>query len=340
MEKPAKTIRLHINIFLLIAGSILASNENFTLDRALEESGFIRNEKEIRMVAVGDVMLSRGVERTMMAKKNYKYPFIATSQFMADADIVFGNLETSIIKGRTINDLEMVFKTDPESVIGLKFAGFNVLSIANNHIMNFGRAGLASTIDNLDKNGIMHVGAGLKEENIYRPAFKEIKGTKFAFLGFTYNHDLRKYSNGDLYGVADMDKEKMQDAIKKARSEADVVIVSMHAGTEYEISAGSFQEDFAHEAIDAGADVIIGHHPHVVQNAEIYKGKYIFYSLGNFVFDQMWSNETRMGSMVEIIFQGKEIKNIRLIPIKIFNYSQPKVIGGEFGMRILERLKF
>lgn len=331
---------MHVNIFLLIAGSILASNENFTINKALEEGGFIRNEKEIRMVAAGDVMLSRGVERTMMAKKNYKYPFIAISQFMTDADIVFGNLETSIIKGRTINDLEMVFRTDPKSVIGLKFAGFNIMSIANNHIMNFGRAGLASTIDNLDKNGIMHIGAGLSEDNIYAPAFKEIKGTKFAFLGFTYNHDLRKGPKGEVYGVADMDEEKMKEAVKKAGSEADVVIVSMHAGTEYKTSAGSIQENFAHDAIDAGADVVIGHHPHVVQNTEIYKGKYIFYSLGNFVFDQMWSNETRLGSMVEIIFLEGEIKNVRFVPVKIFDYSQPKVIGGEVGKMILERLKF
>ncbi|MFZ2970542.1 MAG: CapA family protein [Minisyncoccia bacterium] len=315
------------------------SNENFTVDRALEAGGFAKNEKEIRMVAVGDVMLSRGVEKTMIANKNYKYPFIATSEFTRGADIVFGNLETSIIKGRTIKDLEMVFKTDPKSVKGLKFGGFNVLSIANNHIMNFGLKGLSSTIDNLDENDILHIGAGLDEEDIFKPAFKEIKGTKFAFLGFTYNRDIRKDPEGGVYGVADMDMEKMQSAVTKARSEADVVIVSMHAGTEYKTSSGSFQQNFAHGAIDAGADVVIGHHPHVVQNSEIYKGKYIFYSLGNFVFDQMWSKETRLGSMLEIIFEGSEIKNVRFVPVKIFDYSQPKVVGGKDGKAILDRLK-
>lgn len=314
-------------------------NGNSIFDKALEAGGFASSEKEIRMVAVGDVMLSRGVERTMIAKKNYKYPFIATSEFTTDADIVFGNLESPIIEGKAVNDSEMVFRTDPKSVKGLKFAGFNVMSIANNHIMNFGLKGLASTIDNLDENDILHIGAGLDEEDIFKPAFKKIKGTKFAFLGFTYNHDLRKYPNGDVYGVADMDMEKMQSAVTKARSEADVVIVSMHAGTEYKTSSGSFQQNFAHGAIDAGADVVIGHHPHVVQNSEIYKGKYIFYSLGNFVFDQMWSKETRLGSMLEIIFEGSEIKNVRFIPIKIFDYSQPKVVGGKDGKAILDRLK-
>jgi poly-gamma-glutamate capsule biosynthesis protein CapA/YwtB (metallophosphatase superfamily) len=340
MASPKKIIRLQVNVLLLVAGYSLILNANTAFDDALVASGFLKNEKEIRMIAVGDVMLSRGVERKMIAKKNYKYPFVATSKFISGADIVFGNLETPMIKGRSINDMEMVFRTDPKSVKGLKFAGFNVMSIANNHIMNFGLAGLQSTIKNLDENNIMHVGAGLNEDDIYKPAFKEIKGTKFAFLGFTYNHDQRKDANGDIYGVASMEKEKMQQMIEKTKLEADVVIVSMHAGSEYKILSGSFQENFAHDAIDAGADVVIGHHPHVVQNSEIYKGKYIFYSLGNFVFDQMWSEETRLGSMLEIIIEEKEIVNIRLIPVKIFDYSQPKVIGGKSGKMILDRLKF
>ncbi|MCK4892250.1 MAG: CapA family protein, partial [Candidatus Pacebacteria bacterium] len=235
------------------------------------------------MIAVGDIMLSRVVEQKMIEYGDYKYPFLKIAGIIREADIVFGNLETTMISGRIIKSEEMIFRADPKSIEGLKFAGFNVLNIANNHIMNFGKNGLESTIKVLDENNISYIGAGLNKEDIYSSVKKEIKGTKFAFLGFTYNSDQRKYSDGEIYGVANMEIEKMKECVRKAKLENDIVIVSMHAGTEYKISSSYFQENFARNAIDAGADLIIGHHPHVVQNVEKYKEGYILYSLGNFV---------------------------------------------------------
>ena len=185
-----------------------------------------------------------------------------------------------------------------------------------------------------------HIGAGMKKEDIYKPVTKNIKGTKFAFLGFTYNSDQRKSSDGEIYGVANMEIEKMKESVRKAKLENDIVIVSMHAGTEYKISSSYFQENFARNAIDAGADLIIGHHSHVAQNVEKYKEGYILYSLGNFVFDQMWSNETRLGVIAEIVFRDKKIDNINFIPIKIYDYSQPAVLEGKEAEMILERLRF
>jgi poly-gamma-glutamate capsule biosynthesis protein CapA/YwtB (metallophosphatase superfamily) len=297
-----------------------------------------KENKKIKLIAVGDMMLSRSVERKMIEYQDYKYPFLKTAEITSKADIVFGNLETAIISGRIINDGEMVFRTDPKAVEGLKFAGFNVLGLANNHTMNFGRAGLESTIKNLDENNISHAGAGLNSENIYKPALKNIKGTEFAFFAFTYNSDQRKFS-GEIYGVADMDIEKMKELVGKAKLENDIVIVSMHAGIEYAISPNKQQKEFVESAIDAGADLVIGHHPHVVQTVEKYKDKYIIYSLGNFVFDQMWSNETRLGAMAEIIFDDKKVESINFIPIKIYDYAQPDILEGEEKEMILERLK-
>ncbi len=285
-------------------------------------------------------MLSRVVEQKMIEYGDYKYPFLKIAGIIREADIVFGNLETTMISGRIIKSEEMIFRADPKSIEGLKFAGFNVLNIANNHIMNFGKDGLDSTIKILDENNIMRVGAGRSEEEIYKPVIKNIKGAKFAFLGFTYNSDQREFFDGEIYGVANMEIEKMKENVEKANLENDIVIVSMHAGTEYQTFPSSFQENFARGAIDAGADLVIGSHPHVVQAVEKYKERYIIYSLGNFVFDQMWSNETRLGVIAEIIFNNKKIDSINFIPIKIYDYSQPTILEGEEAEMILERLKF
>jgi poly-gamma-glutamate capsule biosynthesis protein CapA/YwtB (metallophosphatase superfamily) len=298
-----------------------------------------KEDKKIKVIAVGDIMLSRSVEQKMIEYNDYKYPFLKTAEITRKADIVFGNLETAIIPGRMIKSEEMIFRTDPKAVEGLKFAGFNILSLANNHIMNFGKAGLESAIKNLDENNILHAGAGLNREDIYKPAIKNIKGIKFAFFAFTYNYDQRK-SSKEIYGVADMSIEKMKETVEKSKLENDIVVVSMHAGTEYSISLSKQQKAFAESAIDSGADLVIGHHPHVVQGVEKYKGKYIIYSLGNFIFDQMWSNETRLGAMAEIIFDDKKVESVNFIPIKIFDYSQPMILEGEEKEVILKRLKF
>ena len=347
-----------IVIFIIIFGCvfILKTNNSFKIANSFQvqdlakevpveiEKMEVKSKKEdnneIKMIAVGDIMLSRAVEQKMIEYDDYKYPFLKTADIIRSGDIVFGNLETSIINGRAIQNNEMVFRTDLRAVEGLVFAGFNVLSLANNHIMNFGRDGLESTIKILDENNISHIGAGMSEEEIYKPVIKDIKGTKFAFLGFTYNFDQRKSSDGKIYGVANMSIAKMEENVKKAKSKNDIVIVSMHAGTEYKTSSSSFQENFARRAIDAGADLIIGHHPHVVQNVEKYKEGYILYSLGNFVFDQMWSNETRLGVIAEIIFKDKKVDSINFIPVKIYDYSQPVVLEGVEAEMILERLKF
>lgn len=344
-------------ILIIIFGCvfILKTNNSFKITNYSQVQDFVKEipaeiektevkpkekeNSEIKMTAVGDIMLSRAVEQKMIEYNDYEYPFLKTAEITNKADIIFGNLETTIIEGRVIKSEEMIFRTDPRSIGGLKLAGFNVLSIANNHIMNFGKAGLESTIKILDENNISHIGAGIGKEEIYKPVIKNIKGTAFAFLGFTYNSDQRRLPNGDVYGVANMEIEKMKENVRKAKLENDIVIVSMHAGTEYKTSSSSFQENFARSAIDAGARLVIGSHPHVVQNVEKYNDGYIIYSLGNFVFDQMWSNETRLGAIAEIDFKGKKIDSINFIPIKIYDYSQPQIIEGEEREMILERLK-
>jgi poly-gamma-glutamate capsule biosynthesis protein CapA/YwtB (metallophosphatase superfamily) len=294
---------------------------------------------EVSMIAVGDMMLSRAVAKRMRLH-GYDYPFASTSEFLRSADITFGNLETSITPGPEVESFEMSFRADPESAAALRDAGFDVLSLANNHTPNFGETGLQDTMRYLDDVGIVHVGAGL-DTQAHQPRFMTEKGIRFAFLAYN-DRDVvpASYEASDSrFGTAFMQIERMQAAVRAAKGSADIVIVSMHSGTEYELFPNDSQTAFARAAIDAGAEIVIGHHPHVVQTREMYNGKYIFYSLGNFVFDQMWSQDTRDGLALKIVFTKEGISGISYHATEIHDYAQPRLLeSGEHADRIIERL--
>ncbi len=297
-------------------------------------------ETKVTLIAVGDIMLSRNVEAKMIKYQDWHYPFLKTADFLKSADITFGNLETAIMPGRVIKTGEMVFRTDPKAVEGLVFAGFDVLALANNHTPNFGEQGLKETYKYLSEAKIDYIGAG--NNIIEARAFKiiEAKGLKFAFLAYNDNDVVpRSYFAGEnRAGTAELDFEKMPAEVKTAKTQADFVIVSMHAGTEYAPQENKRQQEFARQAIDAGAVLVIGHHPHVVEPVERYKEGYILYSLGNFVFDQMWSTETRQGVITKISFNRQGIKDIEYQPIIIEDYSQPRFANDQEKDVILKRL--
>lgn len=291
------------------------------------------------LVAVGDIMLSRGVEQKMIAKGDWKYPFLGTAEMTRKADIAFGNLETTVLPGKAIPSGSFTFRTDPKALAGLEYGGFDVLSLANNHMMNFGLNGLRATIDNLDDAGISHAGAGLSDEEIAEPVIMEADGMSFGFLAYSYAKEQSFHDGGKTYGVAYAKTDDMKRQVAALRQRADVVVVSMHMGNEYEIYPSSAQKGFARAAVDAGADLVIGHHPHVVQTFEKYKEGYIIYSLGNFVFDQMWSEETRLGVVATVTFEGKKIESVEFTPVKIFDYAQPQFFEGAQAEMISERLE-
>ena len=298
-------------------------------------------EDEIVLAAVGDIMLSRTVEQKMIAKGDWEYPFWEMADVTSGADIAFGNLETSILEGDVIRSGSFTFRTDPKAVEGLRYGGFDVLSLANNHIMNFGITGLESTLRELDAAGIDHVGAGCGEGDINAPVIWEAKGVKFGFLTYSYADDRITGKNGKACGSAFLDKEKMEAQVVELKTKTDVVVVSMHAGTEYATAPSSQQKDFARAAVDAGATLVIGHHPHVVQTFEKYGNGYIIYSLGNFIFDQMWSEETRLGAIAEITFdkETKEVMDIGFVPVKTYDFAQPQPAAGADKDMILKRLE-
>ena len=316
-------------------------NEKEFLDFFSEKKKLPIKKEEVSLIAVGDISYSRGVERIVKKQNDINYPFLKIGDYLKNADLVFGNLETPITEGREINDFEMIFRSNPLTEKALKLNNFSILSLANNHTPNFGEKGLKDTFFYLEKEGIKYVGAGENEKTAYQPVYIEKKGIKFAFLAYNDSDvvPLSYKATENFAGTAFMETEKMIEAVKKAKQKSDFVIVSMHSGNEYVNKPNSSQVNFAHSAIDAGADLVIGHHPHVVQILEKYKDKYIFYSLGNFIFDQQ-ASETRKGLMIKVYFTKDEITKISLLPIIMKNLAQPEIADINEAKKILQRLNF
>ncbi len=278
---------------------------------------------------VGDIMLSRGVAYQIEKNNNLNYPFLNVSDFLKGGDFVFGNLEAPIINGPKIKAGEMIFRVDENLVPILKDYNFSIFSLANNHILNFGEKGLENTFHLLDQAGIQYVGAGKNFSEAHQAKIIEKNNIKFAFLA--YVDKALAYPSAmasDHPGLSIMDEGQVTLDVQQAKKLADFVIVSTHSGNEYQTEPTRNQINFAHAAIDAGADLVIGHHPHVIQPIEKYKNGYIFYSLGNFIFDQMWSQATQEGIALRIIFSPRSIKTIQIYPLVIENYSQPKIINA------------
>lgn len=265
-------------------------------------------EPEIVIVAVGDIMLDRGVEYMIEkhGEGDFRYPFLKIKDDF-EADILFGNLESIISdKGFNVGSIYS-FRANPKAMDGLIFAGFNIVSVANNHAFDYTRAALEDCLERLKEANISYVGGGFNEEEVRSGVLKDIKGTKIIFLAYTDKGLANWRARGDASGIGWLDKEMEQD-IKRAKEQADIVIVSMHFGQEYQTKQDKEQEYWAKLAIDFGADLIIGHHPHVVQPIERYKDGWIAYSLGNFIFDQNFSKETMTGLILRVIIKNKEIR--------------------------------
>ncbi|MFZ2310841.1 MAG: CapA family protein [Patescibacteria group bacterium] len=267
------------------------------------------------LVFGGDIMLSRTVNQKMETYQNYQWPFEKIATLFSEADLAIANLESPFLLNSKydVKTGSFSFKANPKSAASLSLAGFDVLSLANNHILNQGIKGVKDTYQVLSESGISYVGT--KDSKL---VVKESQGVKFAFLAYSYD------STSLL--IANLDVKQLAVDIKEAKTKADVVIILMHAGTEYTRQPNWQQKEFAHIAIDNGADLVVGHHPHWPQIIESYQGKTIIYSLGNLVFDQMWSKETSEGLVAKAYFKDKELDRLDYIPISISDYGQAVIM--------------
>jgi poly-gamma-glutamate capsule biosynthesis protein CapA/YwtB (metallophosphatase superfamily) len=289
-------------IFALVAIVIVAF-----LFKSLKRTELIKFEevgdKEIKIMLLGDIMLGRTVNVRSLEKENPKYPFEKVADKLASADIVFANLESPIVQKCPKIYSGFVFCGDPQMVAGLSHAGIDVVSLANNHINNFGKRGVEDTKKYLDE-------AGIKWVTPEKLEIIEKGSTKFGFLGFEWVDS----------GPTENELRFIDDSNEKV----DILIVAPHWGWEYQASANKNQEKWATQLVEAGADVIAGSHPHWVQNNVKINDKPVYYSLGNFVFDQMWSENTRKGIAVELTFENKKLVNEVKLPIYMREWAQPE----------------
>jgi poly-gamma-glutamate synthesis protein (capsule biosynthesis protein) len=310
----------------LVAGLIIAGlrvscplTPSFpTIDRksfaAKGETSAVPHQRTL--IFAGDVMLSRGVGRKMEAKGDWGYPFRQVSGVLHGADLAYCNLECPISdQGRNLHHLYS-FRADPRALGGLKAAGFTIVSEANNHAYDWGPAALVDTLRRLHAVGIRTVGAGENTLEAHHPTVVDLGGLRVAFLAYV-NIDPPEAAAGVHHpGVAWLDVEQVLADIRFARNLADLVVVCPHWGIEYATAPTRQQEELARKMIDAGADLIVGSHPHVVQPLKRVGGRWVAYSLGNFVFDQK-APATHRGLLLKVTVRDKKIAEVTKVPVEI-----------------------
>lgn len=281
--------------------------------------------RDATLLFVGDVMLSRMIGDIMEREEDYAYPFHLVRDELKSADVLFGNLESPISdQGSNVGSIYS-FRADPRSVEGLVFAGFDVLSFANNHVGDYGPTALLDTLDNLSRAGLRAIGAGGTQREAHVPQTVEVNGLRIAFLAYTNIAPAYFLESDAEPAVANIASEETSQDIAQAkiRYNADLVVVSYHWGEEYQTHRSDWQARIAHETIDAGANLVIGHHPHVVQEVERYNGGVIAYSLGNFVFDQNFSPDTQRGLALRVQVNDGVIGVVEELPVAFTETYQP-----------------
>lgn len=305
-------------------------------------NSLLTTNSEVSFLAVGDISLSRNVAAQILKYNNPLLPFKNTANLLTSTDFNFANLESPFSGGNYFGKTgSLVFNAPLNNIKGLVEYNFKILNLANNHALDQGLKGLEYTRNYLIKNSIQFVGAGNNLTEAWQPALVEVNGIKIAFIGASYSsiNDNAKTTNDYVARIEDLNM--LKNAITQAKKTSDFIIVTIHAGTEYTYKPNEKQITFAHAAIDAGADMVIGHHPHWIQSIEQYQGKYIFYSLGNFIFDQMWSQETKEGLMLKITLKKNSkvgLYQIELLPIIIENYSTPRLANEQESATILNHI--
>ncbi len=275
----------------------------------------------------GDVMLDRGIERRIMNAGNgdFSFPFAQVADTIAGADVAFVNFEGAMSDLGT-PDLakEFLFNFNTDAGYGVKRAGIDVVSLANNHALDWGSNALCDTVKRLIVAGLGTVGAGCDAVTANTPYIAQLSdGTRVAFLAYTPFY-AGSYATNTRPGFSKWNKNEMVAAVSdlQLREGIDLIIVSFHWGEEYFTHANAFQKEWAHLMIDAGADVVVGHHPHVVQETEKYNNGIIFYSLGNFVFDRTQRGYAS-GKAVRLTTMGGVIVGIEELPITVNDQLQP-----------------
>jgi poly-gamma-glutamate capsule biosynthesis protein CapA/YwtB (metallophosphatase superfamily) len=316
----------------------------------------------VTLTAVGDIMLGRGVKK-YLDTEGYAYPFLLVQDALRNSDLTFGNLELPLSSRGVLHPTKRLgfpaFRADPAAVEGLLTAGFNVLSLANNHILDYGQQALLDTMVVLQESGISHVGVGRNMNAARAPVFLQVRDLKIAFLAYCSFYGATAHQ----VGTAPLEPKLMQEDVRTARQAADVVVVSLHFGIEYSPCPLPRHRAIAHSLVDAGATLILGHHPHLLQGIERYRNSLIVYSLGDFVFDSSDEDvmrrkidESRFAEIIRRVFAPEHLRldesfilrcmlttrgveSFDLLPVRISSTCQPALVTGSERAHILRRVE-
>ncbi len=297
----------------LFYGLIVAVALFFPVSFLVEEKLIILDKKDpdfISLAFIGDIMLDRGVRNSVIKNFNGNYgKLFENLKTLKNFDVVFANLEGPVSNQGADQKNLYSFRMNPAVLPVLKNAGINILSIANNHMGDWGKVAFLDTLARLKENGILYVGGGNDKMETETPVVFEKYGMKIGFLGFSDVGPNWMKAGNEKAGVLLASNPRFNEIVQNASKQVDHLIVSFHFGDEYKIKHNARQEYLAHKAIDNGAKIVMGHHPHVIQDTEIYNQKdciqssclgFIAYSLGNFIFDQSWSQPTMQGMLLEM----------------------------------------
>ncbi|AFZ07886.1 Capsule synthesis protein, CapA [Oscillatoria nigro-viridis PCC 7112] len=280
----------------------------------------------------GNVNLSDALGAS--AANDHQWAFANMDEYR-QADVAMVNLENSLTRSTLGSGKKQLnFKAAPESVKVLTAGGVDIVNLANSRAMDYEEPGLVETMNTLDNSGIQHLGAGRDIKEARRPDIIEVKGQRIAYLGY-YDSELNVAEQGKA-GTNPRRNNRVAEDIRALRGQVDWIIVNYHWGVELADYPGDWQIDLARFTIDQGADLVVGHHPQVLQGAEIYKGRPIVYSLGNFIFGPNARRDYDT-AVLKVSLKDRNMK-VEFLPVEVKKF-QPKVVKGAAGDRILKRIE-
>ena len=307
-------------------------------------------EPTLRIGVAGDIVPGRNVHQHMVKYGDFTRPFRKVAPLLSGYDLTFANLEGNLSStlSQPADPHSTAFVSDPSMLDGFKLAGIDAVTLANNHSVysdeGWGLQGLLDTVDALDGAGVPYFGAGRTLDEARAPWSTTVKGRTIALLGVDGVTANREIEPGIETGVLDFDaaatatrpgtnpyvSDQVLADITAAAGQADVVIPYFHMGREYVAVPPGWVVDAARAAVDAGATLVVTLHPHVIQGMEVYKGRPIIYSPGNFVFDQMFSAEVRSGYVLDLTIRGGRVVGLRCHGVEIEEFHQPRpMTAGE-----------
>lgn len=297
------------------------------------------NEDKISLSFVGDLLVADYVS-AITDKEGYPFLYKPSMLYLSEPDLTAGNLEFPITaRGVPVEGTPYVFKGSPDVLPAMRDAGFDIMSLANNHALDQGVEGMLDTMNYLDEAGISHMGAGNNDTEAFAPVIKEVRGIKVAYIGLSRVVPFSSWkADKNVAGVAESyDTRRALEAVAKAKKDADIVVVMVHWGKERVDQPEQYQKDFGKQYIDAGADLVIGSHPHVLQGFEMYKGKWIAYSLGNFIFTSYPKETAGETGVLDAVCTKSGDCEMTFHPMFTVN-AQPTPLEGEKAKAVLDRL--